>query len=373
MEKTKDEIIADLYALRAGLSVISENADNAKEYSKKADNCTTRKNSLIARRDEAEKSLELCNDELTTSKRNNLYNYLPDPSSNDYNRAVFKRALKNANMFKFFLAIFLGGGAAFASLFFQIGLFSGRWDIGALVGIIMTFLVVLILIIVMIVNVRRAAKDIKEIHRNKLLLIQKCIFKVKDAQNELDTIKNLLPTQLNSIYVEQDSYLLVERKCISDSEAVVFALQDKYGDLLSPSDWENLDLVIFYLNTGRADTIKECLQLVDRQRQTESIVDAIETASYRISNEINSGFQMLGRTMVTCFNALSEQVNSISVQLDNQHIQVMNALSNVENQNNTILTTAKLNAALSAKASVNSEKLVEDMNYVKTRLNKQKK
>ena len=37
-------------------------------------------------------------------------------------------------------------------------------------------------------------------------------------------------------------------------------------------DWSNLDLIIYYLETNRADTIKEALQLLDEEIRTLVLV-----------------------------------------------------------------------------------------------------
>ena len=87
-------------------------------------------------------------------------------------------------------------------------------------------------------------------------------------------------------------------------------LKEKYSPVLNPLDWENLDLVIFYFETGRADTVRDALIQVDRQRQTDQIVSAINEASERIHRTIISGFQSLEATVVKCASILSSQLSA---------------------------------------------------------------
>ena len=54
------------------------------------------------------------------------------------------------------------------------------------------------------------------------------------------------------------------------------ALITEFSSVLDPRDWANIDLIIFYYETGRADTLKEALQQVDRQRQNEALIKAIK-------------------------------------------------------------------------------------------------
>lgn len=142
-------------------------------------------------------------------------------------------------------------------------------------------------------------------------------------------------------------------------------LEDHFSPMLNPSDWENIDLCIYYLQTGRAESIKECLQLVDRQRQTNEIVNAVQQASDRICSEIHSGFTALGKTMIKCFNSVSAQLESISSQIANEHNEVINALNRINNNNSAILSATQLNNALLAKANMSSEQLANDLHYIK--------
>ncbi len=43
-------------------------------------------------------------------------------------------------------------------------------------------------------------------------------------------------------------------------------LENAYGDILDSRDWDKLDKIIYLLETYRADSVKEALQLIDRER-----------------------------------------------------------------------------------------------------------
>lgn len=47
------------------------------------------------------------------------------------------------------------------------------------------------------------------------------------------------------------------------------ALDNSYGDILDSRDWDKLDKIIYLLETHRADTVKEALQLIDRERNRQ--------------------------------------------------------------------------------------------------------
>ena len=145
-------------------------------------------------------------------------------------------------------------------------------------------------------------------------------------------------------------------------------------------------MIIFYYETGRADTLKEALQQVDRQRQNEALIKAIKDASNQISSTIQRSLDQLQSTMIHCYQDLS-------LQLKNQHAQVMQRLSRIQSdvhslnesvkkanasiQNlsktieksalesiETISSNEYLQHALLEKINVNSVALVDDVNYL---------
>ena len=147
------------------------------------------------------------------------------------------------------------------------------------------------------------------------------------------------------------------------------ALQKEFGALLDERDWKHLDLIIFYFETGRADSFKEALQQVDREVQTNRIVGAIENAGTLVARTIHTGMTALRADMVRCFSILSEQIDS----LGRQQLDAIGKLSQqVEGMSAQVKgLSAKVGKldfshALAAKASVSSEQLAEDMHYMRT-------
>ena len=175
---------------------------------------------------------------------------------------------------------------------------------------------------------------------------------------------------------EYDSQAEVFREYIEKDEAIIdncnakikantsiygdyaVALAQQFAPVLNIADWKNTDLIIFYMQTGRADTMKEALQQADRQRQTDSIINEVRNATRAIVSEINSGFAALGQAMVSCFSVLSSQMSST-------HARTMNAMGQIQSQNAELISQAKLNNALQAKANVTSDKLCNDLSYIK--------
>lgn len=160
------------------------------------------------------------------------------------------------------------------------------------------------------------------------------------------------------------------------SQEMYEALVAQFKSMLDIRDWEHIDLIIFNFETGRADTLKEALQQVDRRVQTDEIIDAIGVAAQSLSSTIRATMRELRSDLNKSFGRLSEQ-------LATQHAEQMAALGNINQsidrtneslaklqssaENNTkalenISSAANLNNALLAKIGCDSMTLMNDVN-----------
>lgn len=155
-------------------------------------------------------------------------------------------------------------------------------------------------------------------------------------------------TELNQINNE----ILKKQTIIQkNSIALLNALQEKFYDTLDIRDWQHLDLVIYYLETRRAESIKEALQLVDRELQTERIVQTVNDATNQICQTITTGFAIIQNTITHCFDTLSKQIAESNAILSQQISQLTNSVD--------------FGNALQAKANVTSQQLMEDVHRIK--------
>lgn len=132
------------------------------------------------------------------------------------------------------------------------------------------------------------------------------------------------------------------------------ALAKRFNPLLDERDWAHLDLVIFELETRRADTVKEALQLVDRELQTERIQQTIVQATEQICYEIRRGFARLEATIVRCCEAICAQLAVMNVQL-----------AGISEQLSELTDSVNLGNALQAKANVTSSQLLSTVNHIR--------
>lgn len=188
-------------------------------------------------------------------------------------------------------------------------------------------------------------------------------------KGEIETFENKLKTEIIPV-------------CTSIAQATKKAMLETSLGVITEADWANIDLLIFYLETGRADSLKEALQLVDKQRQTEQITYAIHEASQHITNTlsarlnnlgtiIQTGFAQLGRqiqynhneamnTMLTSFGNLEETISSGNREISQQ---LGNLNETMKAEGRKIADAEHLNASLLKKANESSDQLMYELRY----------
>ena len=201
---------------------------------------------------------------------------------------------------------------------------------------------------------------------------------LKDAKARLSQAAWDCDSAQKALAIVSKDYEKVKSVSTKLSQEMYNALVAQFKSVLDIRDWEHIDLIIFNFETGRADTLKEALQQVDRRVQTDEIIEAIESAGSSIAATINVTMRELRSDLNKSFNRLSEQ-------LAIQHAEQMTALGNInrsiertnesiaklqsatENNGKTlenISSAANLNNALIAKIGYDSMSLMDDVNYM---------
>lgn len=187
----------------------------------------------------------------------------------------------------------------------------------------------------------------------------------------LSQIKGIEKTECRIKVVEEKlvlerKELLVAEKKYNDAlphlhlaNSVYEALKNEYVPILDVRDWENLDLVIYYLETGRADNIKEALQQVDRHEHEQSM----EKAMSQINNTLVSGFSEMNNTIIKCASIISTQLQNIS--LEQRRIN-----ENISSLTGSVINVAAFSAntlkqALKEKSNVSSKQLMDDVHQMR--------
>ena len=139
------------------------------------------------------------------------------------------------------------------------------------------------------------------------------------------------------------------------------ALVNEYSTILDTRDWENLDLVIYYLETGRAISVREALQLVDRQHQTDAIVESLKIATAQISETIIRSSEILSKTIIGCTEIVAKQLTEVCGRMN--AIEVNQEIANAYLRN--ISSEAAINSAMIKKAKTTSEEMMKDIKQMR--------
>ena len=131
---------------------------------------------------------------------------------------------------------------------------------------------------------------------------------------------------------------------VNSCKTLTDEIAQKYNSI-DVRDWKYVDTLIFYFETGRADSVKEALQHLDREIQTNEIISTIKQSAEYICN-----------TIKTCTRQITARLDMISAQLTG-----IAAAQKVMIQQQTLQT------ALMAKMARSSESLAADVNYMAER------
>ena len=325
----KQEEIGRMYALRAGLSVISQQCDTYEQN--KAIFGENKHNLAVKFKFKSKEQVEEEYQKQVASAKAREQNAQSElrAAEQRYNEAKKKKNL------------YLGLGIMFFVLM-----------VTAWVGI------------VIFITTSESRQDCK----NKENRYNECIRDVERAKAESKKMIAQAEEDRERNYLEVEEYQKTLRNfnelsivktnqqnaIVRESKTFENALKLEYSDLLDVRDWENLDLIIYLYETGRADSVKEALQLVDVERRNNQLVNAIEQASVQICNTMQNSIRALGKVLVAGFN-------SLSAQLEAQRVQTMGALQQISENISGVLTQQTLSNALLAKANVSSKEMVEQM------------
>lgn len=149
--------------------------------------------------------------------------------------------------------------------------------------------------------------------------------------------------------------------------SVYQSLQNQFSDLLDERDWNNLDLVIYAYETGRADSIKESLLYLDNRLHHERVESMIAEATHAITQTIQANMRDLAVNMTKCFKVLSDEMVNISEGIANaSKIMVANAEmqyhmhKSTENLISSAAAKIDYMSALQKMQNVSSQKLAEE-------------
>ena len=195
-------------------------------------------------------------------------------------------------------------------------------------------------------------------------LVQRLKFDLDAQKNDLDLQTRLIAGCDKEIAKERAGREAAKARIaetVRISDEVYNGLVEQFSGTLAVSNWKILDAVIYYLQDGFADSVKEALQLVLQQAQNDRIVNAVESMERRVTQTVVEGIRSLQHTMATGFTILAGQLSDLQAQQSET-----NSLLRQQNAGLAALNESiDFGNALQAKANLSSEQLAEDMNYMR--------
>lgn len=379
-----DQLLSRLYSLRAGMSVVSLEKDKADKIGEDAKNDY---DGVLALADEkinkCENEVKIFNDILQSERKriSKLHSDANRGTKDLYEKRIHKDKIAII-IYSVVIAICLVA-TAWVIAYFAMNHGNDAYNntVALVFGCCIPFVTVPCLIVFPIL-IKKKADNISAT-KSKISHDEKV---AKDAQKELKSADNDIKTAQNdceralrelervksasekNCRNAKDKYKDLKSEADSHKTAgakVVMALNDTFSDIIDYRDWENLDYIIFCLETRRADNMKEALQLTDEEKRTNRIVNAIHNASKEICRTLEFSISRLQNDMHICFNILNDNMNIQAQQIMKNIDRVK---TNVALQSSSLLeltSAVNLSNSLRAKVNATSKQLAEDIEYIR--------
>lgn len=221
-----------------------------------------------------------------------------------------------------------------------------------------------IMLLVALKKVFSWRKDIESVRKHIADIEQKLNYtqREEDAlivqEIELKKIADRLRNEQETLRI---AYENKKGEVIGKTYPLYVTLKQDYASLVSESDWKDLDLIIYYFETNRATTVQEALRLVDRQKQTDAIVRAVQDAGSQISRTIAGATVALMKTISA---ACTEICNNI--QVVSGHLATISAgISSIAGGVSSLVDATELQNALLSQANRSSADIAADVAYMR--------
>ena len=405
MEQSKAEILSELYSVRSVLSIVSQNEDEVNYII----------NNEINPRKQTIESIERKHKDREDDIKNKQRKYLEEQRSKrkkvtddiNKNNASIEESLRNITIEEeiiaeekssyksTFIKQFFWG---FLTMLFPVGIimFTIRyalWDLTDHWSFALVYLAVWIIAnIIYAIFKSRDHLERAEREREVILNLQTSIESYKADIASLESLLAEIDSKTDNCdicakdriklneEIKKDEVIIADIKkkineCIdkileikSKSERLISDAKKAY-QILDFRDWMNIDLIIFYFETGRADSVKEALYQVDRERQNKGLLGAMHSASSVLCRTINSSIAELSAKLNKSFEKLSQSLNEQSIRtraVIEDNLSKSTALLQQQGEQTAKLiqsnySSQEMNRALLEKISTSSDRLVADM------------
>ena len=361
MDNEKNIILSKLYSLRAGLSLVNMQVDIIRAEEEKV-------NVAVEMLDQNKKSIKSKRSSKENARKNINYN------QNCIKEQKKKLAAENRyiafNLHYIPVMLFFAAACVAASAIYNAITKDGFSWMWASVGAIIGYVVTRIYYTITDASDGTTKGYMKEINdlQDDIWDDQQKISNCEDSIEDLEKQSTKLEQNKENAIQVYNSQVEVTLPVI---KAMLVALHQEFSPLIDKRDWANLDLLIYYFETNRADSIKDALLLTDRQKQMDTLVSAINDASAEISKSMNANFELLREDLNENFSSLASAIHS-QRQAQERMMSQMNASikqasmvnSQISSRLDTIATSNAMQTALLSKINVSSSKLVSSMDSI---------
>ena len=199
-------------------------------------------------------------------------------------------------------------------------------------------------------------ENLKSQYNQHLIKIQKNEGTTKDQERHVDAF---IEKAKYDISVVNDDI----KKIRDNSIAIKQALAESYKDLISPADWQHIDVIMYYLETHRADSIKEALNIIDSKLQFEQLTNVITSSAEAVCGYIQSGFIKLNNNLIKSHEIIMDKLDDIEYKVDANRELIGSTAQVLARGIDRQVSEAKLNNALVKKAHKQIGELLEDMEF----------
>ena len=167
--------------------------------------------------------------------------------------------------------------------------------------------------------------------------------KLEELRKSLEALESLedVANRCDAAKAEYENEMLPKlKKNLADKEVILSELENASG--LDRRDWVHIELIVYLLETNRADDLKEALQLVDREMQTRQIIAKVESSNDRVVKVFGEGIAVVGKQIQLSTEIQAELLEKQSkvlvqmasdAQIARQHLADANAkLADMRNQ-----------------------------------------
>lgn len=159
----------------------------------------------------------------------------------------------------------------------------------------------------------------------------------KQINGKVDSAEKVLEQTVSEITALTESVNKKKKAIVRQTKPFYNAMKDMYSEILFEDDWKYLDLIIYDIETGRNDTIRATLQKIDMFRQSNSIGSLVYQAADNVKNLIR---EMKPEVKEEVFRACEEICGKEQID-QNVQLKNLNAEDSWENVTDVKSVTAK--------------------------------